>query len=175
MLPIIFEVPQGPLPREILADTWSWLRQTYRGECGRVIEEAPAQGGIYRVTLEVPLREGAYLLLLDALTSINIWARRLAAERRAPFPSVYDGALRYEEEPPGFEIWATTPALFARGVGDCEDIAADRAAELQLAGIPARAVIRMEARNTNGTYWHVLVKHPNGTLEDPCIPLGMTP
>ena len=121
------------------------------------------------------MREGAYLLLLDALTTINIWARKRAAKRRAPYPSVYDGAIQYVEEPPGFEIWATTPALYARGVGDCEDIAADRAAELQLQGVPARAVIRLENRNEKGTFWHVLVKHPNGALEDPCIPLGMRP
>lgn len=173
MIPIVFEVPAGPVPREVLADTWRWLRESFPGECGRMIEESPVDGGLYRATLEIPVREGAYLLLLDALTAINVWTRERASIHGYPFPSVYDGALTYEQEPPGFEIWATTPALYARGVGDCEDIAADRAAELQLAGIPARAVIRLEHRTAEGTFWHVLVKHPDGTLEDPCIALGM--
>lgn len=169
-LPIIYELPPGELPRQLLSDAWAWLREQYPGECGGVHETRPDPAGFYRLTLEVPLREGAYLLALDALTQINLWARR-----RLRLPSVYTGGLSWVEEPPGLEVWASSPALYARGYGDCEDLAADRAAELQLNGVGARAVIRFVGRDPNGSdHWHVVVRHPDGRIEDPSLSLGMT-
>lgn len=177
MVPLVYELAPGPEPAAILADTWGWLRSRFGGQCGRSWSE-PADGArgtaIYRTVLEVPAHVGAYLLCLDALTAIDVAERRRAAERGSPWPGVYSGALRYHPEPPGYEIWASTPALHLRGVGDCEDLAADRAAELQLSGHPARAILRHEGgTSSGGTAWHVLVGHPDGSHEDPSVPLGM--
>ena len=169
MLPIVFEIPPGEVPRRVLAECWDWLQRGFAGQCGTIAEEPPEHaGGIYRVVMEVPLEPRAYTLLLDALTAIDVWARRFEA-----FPSLYRSPVRYFQEPPGFEIWASTPALFARGVGDCEDFACDRAAELILAGVPARAVLRHEGSTPDAEHWHVLVAHPDGRIEDPSAHLGM--
>ena len=121
--------------------------------------------GLLRVVLDVPEQETGYLLLLDCLTAINIWTRR-----RWFFPSVYDGALYYEREPPGLEIWASTAALFARGYGDCEDLAADRVAQLNVEGTPARVVLDLEQRTPTGDHYHVVLEHAGGR-EDPSAAL----
>lgn len=172
MVPIVYELARGAAPAAILADTWGWLRGRWGSECGAMYSE-PSAGPIYRTVLEVPHHIGAYLLCLDALTAIDVAERVRAAELGAPWPSVYAGGLAYLEEPPGFEIWASTPALHLRGVGDCEDLAADRAAELQVRGTPARAVLRHEGPQGPSVLWHVLVGLPDGTHEDPSLALGM--
>ncbi len=169
MLPIVFEIPEGEFPRAVLAGCWDLLERGFRGECGGIFEEPPIDaGGLYRVIMEVPLQPRAYTLLLDALTCINVWARRVG-----DFPSLYESGVRYLREPPGLEIWASTPALYARGVGDCEDLACDRAGDLVACGVPARAILRQQGSTPNVEHWHVLVAHPNGAHEDPSAYLGM--
>lgn len=72
------------------------------------------------------------------------------------------------------EEWQTIPWVIFRGYGDCEDLGAWRAAELnQRFGIRALPYIRVR-RMPNG-YWraHVVVKWPNGQIEDPSAKLGM--
>lgn len=55
------------------------------------------------------------------------------------------------------------------GYGDCEDLAAARVAELRVkAGIKAVPWLKKK-----GKIWHVLVRYPDGTLEDPSRKLGM--
>lgn len=163
----MFEVPDHPEPVGMLRGCWRALGRAFPGELGswRQTHAAELAPGILRIVLDVPMREAGYLLLLDCLTAINVWTRR-----RWPFPSIYDGALRYEREPPGVEIWASTAALFARGYGDCEDLAADRVSELLLQGVPARNVLDLEQRTPSGDHYHVLLEHPGG-LEDPSAAL----
>jgi len=169
VLRVIFEVPADPAPLGILSDVREAIAAAYP-EVGAYMHIEPnEQAAIVRVPMVVPTREDVYTLLLDALVAIDVWSRRIW-----PFPSVYDGAVRYEAEPDGFELWASSPALFARGIGDCEDIAADRAAELVLEGVPARAVLSLESRTPVEDRWHVLVELPDGSLEDPSRALGMT-
>ncbi len=72
------------------------------------------------------------------------------------------------------EEWQTIPWVIFRGYGDCEDLGAWRAAELrQRFGIHALPFIKVR-RMPNG-YWraHVVVKWPNGQIEDPSAKLGM--
>jgi len=58
---------------------------------------------------------------------------------------------------------------YARGGGDCEDLAAWRAAELRIAGEPARVVV---VRSAPGVL-HAVVRRANGRIEDPSRRLGM--
>lgn len=89
--------------------------------------------------------ERILLFLLEALASVNLVWRKAYPNT----PSVYTrGAVRYEREE-GTEEWLTTPVLFARGIGDCEDLAMERVAELREKGIRSRA-------------WLVWTKLPNG-------------
>jgi hypothetical protein len=72
------------------------------------------------------------------------------------------------------EEWQTIPWVLYRGYGDCEDLGAWRAAELnQRFGIRALPWIKVR-RMPNG-FWraHVVVKWPNGQIEDPSAKLGM--
>ena len=124
---------------------------------------------LVRIWLDVPPTPGAYQLLLDALTMINVRARQLMT-----FPSTYGGAVHYEKEPPGLEVWATTPALYARKHGDCDDLALDRAGELVAAGHEARAFAELQHKDGERDYYHVMVRTPWG-VEDPSRPLGMSP
>ncbi len=151
----------------MLRGCWRALGRAFPGELGRWRQSQATElgPGLLRVVLDVPTREDGYLLLLDCLTAINIWSRQ-----RWHFPSVYDGQLRYEREPPGLEIWASTPALFARGFGDCEDLAADRVAELVVQGVAARTVLDLERRSASGDQYHVLLEHAGGR-EDPSAAL----
>ena len=165
MLSLALEIPAAAVPRRIVADCWQWLRRSFPGECGHLIEHRMSKQ-LMRIALAVPRRRRAYELLLDALTSVDVWARRLVH-----FPSVY-GSVRYERELDGSEVWASTPALFSRGYGDCEDLACDRAAELVTRGIPAVAALQHEGRVGAVEQWHVVVARESG-IEDPSATLGM--
>lgn len=103
---------------------------------------------------------------LDALTNAN---RRYLALRSGAVPPLYAAGVRYRREtrpgPPSVrERWRTIPEVIGAGTGDCEDLAAWRAAELEGArAIPVRTRLG----------WHIVVRHPDGALEDPSRKLGM--
>lgn len=72
------------------------------------------------------------------------------------------------------EEWQTIPWVIYRGYGDCEDLGSWRAAELrQKYKIKATPYIKM--RRMPDGFWraHVVVRWPNGQLEDPSAKLGM--
>lgn len=115
-------------------------------------------------------------IMLDGLTRIH-----LDHYRRYPkTPSLYASGVRYEREPPGQEDWQDLFTSLRRGSGDCEDLATWRAADLIRRGIPARAfghprpmLIQTPTGAEMGTLWHILVRWPNGRIEDPSKLLGM--
>lgn len=79
-----------------------------------------------------------------------------------------NGITEYGEE------WQTIPWVIYRGYGDCEDLGSWRAAELrQRYKIKATPYIKM--RRMPDGFWraHVVVRWPNGQLEDPSAKLGM--
>lgn len=69
-------------------------------------------------------------------------------------------------------VWDTTPALYARGYGDCKSLTACRIAELRAQGVPCRPVFR-HMSGGNDTMFHILVLLPDGSFEDPSKALGM--
>lgn len=77
--------------------------------------------------------------------------------------------LRYIRRDPG-ERWQMINGLWSRGGGDCEDLAAAVAAQLTLAGMPARPVVY----RVNPTLSHVVVQRlQDGALLDPSKIGGM--
>lgn len=75
------------------------------------------------------------------------------------------------------EDWQTIPWVIHHGYGDCEDLGAWRAAELQMHGVPAvpHIAIRRLADDGGKAVWraHVQVRLPDGRIEDPSAKLGM--
>jgi len=118
-----------------------------------------------RVSFNVPASRATLTAALEGLTATNYCL--LLRSKRAP--GLYSSGVRYRREPRGREHWQTAPEVLRAGHGDCEDLAAYRAAELRVAGIPARAaVIR-----TGPRMYHAVVMHPDGSIEDPSKRLGM--
>ena len=114
-------------------------------------------------------RLGALVHLLEALSGINqAW---LVEHPSTPW--LYHSGVRYVEEPGGVDQWRDIPETLARGIGDCEDLACWRLAELRArlgeAAIPFVKLTRAAPR----TLYHIAVTRANGTLEDPSRLLGM--
>ena len=169
MLPITFELPHRPVPLGILRERWAGIVARYPHEVGPVESEpSPLGADLVRITLQVPRRTDVYEQLLEALVQIDMWARETWR-----FPALYAGAVRYAPDVPGVELWATTPALFLRGSGDCEDLSADRVSERRLAGQYARPFLQLEQHTPETDFWHVAVELFGGVIEDPSRRLGM--
>lgn len=99
-------------------------------------------------------------------------------KRNPQIPPLYDSGVRYEAEN-GTEDWRTIvdirDNLNGEGnpVGDCEDLAAWRAAELRERDNEPGAFVDV-VRGGLGL-WHAVVRRANGKLEDPSKRLGMNP
>lgn len=105
-------------------------------------------------------------ILLDALVRLNLL--KMQSNR---LPSLYKSGVRYKREPKSinrFEQWKTITDILQTGFGDCEDLASARVAELRRLGIRAIPWLRRK-----GNIWHVVVRYPNGRIEDPSRRLGM--
>ena len=102
---------------------------------------------------------------LDALLEgFASWAAVLI--RRHAIPPLYSTRVVYRRErrQTGNERWQPPTETYRRGAGDCEDLAAWRAAELRVyASDPARAI----ARRTGARRWHAVVLRADGRVEDP--------
>ncbi len=88
------------------------------------------------------------------------------------FPPLYETGVRYVREPRGQERWLPPSEVLRRGQGDCEDLAAYRAAELRLTGEDPHAEARVV--RTGPRTWHAVVLREDGDWEDPSAGLGMT-
>jgi len=117
-----------------------------------------------RISWNVPASRATLAAALEGLVATNYTLMR---KRR--LPGIYSGRVRYQREPAGREQWQTAPEVLRAGVGDCEDLAAWRAAELRMLGIPARA----EVVRTGPKKFHAVVMYPDGRMEDPSLRLGM--
>lgn len=99
---------------------------------------------------------------------------QLASEaqlRSRRFPPLYSGRVRYEPEPTGQERWQIPSVTLELGYGDCEDLAAWRAAELVVSGVDrgALAVVKI----IRPGLMHCVVRRSGGRIEDPSRVLGM--
>mgnify|MGYP000875808724 CR=1 FL=1 len=133
----------------------------------------------YRVTFVVDLFHGsmqqalglghrALHRMLGTLVEIDCDYLRAHPE----VPPLYESGVRYQVEPKGKEDWQDIPTCLKLGVGDCEDLACWRCAELIVRG-------RVDAKPTflwkkipGGTLYHIQVLTAQG-IEDPSRVLGM--
>lgn len=73
----------------------------------------------------------------------------------------------------GVEIFQDIPTLYRRKRGDCDRLVCARLAELWLAGIMATPFLVAFPNDRGGTTYHAVVKHADGSAEDPSAILGM--
>lgn len=122
-----------------------------------------------------PLSEAALTHLLEALTL----ADQIYLRQHPECPHPYLSGVRYEEEPFGQEDWQSIRELLERKTGDCEDLAAYLCAwKREREGIPARCYFthrNVRHAQTGGmvALYHIVVRYPNGQIEDPSRRLGM--
>src|SRR5262245_56214121 len=84
-------------------------------------------------------------------------------------PPLYSSGVRYKNEPR--DVWKHAADVLHDGNGDCEDLAAYRAAELRVSGEdPGASVCTYQSGPKR---YHAVVKRGDGTLEDPSRVLGM--
>lgn len=123
--------------------------------------------------------------LLGALTLIDRQARVLVPSTR----SVYKSGVRYQQEGESrvmvpcsagmcvevrpCECWQDTPTLHCAQEGDCEDLACDRAAELQLQGLDCVAWPLIPPPKDGRRIIHIVVGYQGRIYEDPSARLGM--
>lgn len=106
---------------------------------------------------------------VHALVALNRMDFRALRERGRTMPRLYESGVRYEKEPWPREVWQTALQVLAQGYGDCEDLVGWRVAELLEQSKVARPKIVRASRD----YWHVVVEHGSGAIEDPSKRLGM--
>jgi hypothetical protein len=126
-----------------------------------------------RVAIIAPAKSRESLTaLLACLFSLD----QLYLRTTRGIPPLYQAGVRYQREDldaqMGMEFWLTIPEIMAQGWGDCEDLAAWRAAELRVSGEDQDA--RPELVAIRPGQWHVIVRRGDGAPEDPSAMLGMT-
>jgi len=119
---------------------------------------------------EQALSHAALKVLLRSLFDID----RLELRADKSIPPLYKSGVRYEEEPPGQEDWQDVRTCLKMGIGDCEDLACWRAAELvERHNVEARPCFVWKKQPGGGMLYHIQVRWPDGRIEDPSRVLGM--
>ncbi len=122
------------------------------------------------VRVNVPPVPEAIEAAVEGIVRLNCWYMEQADEHGVATPRLYhpECGIVYRREPAGQEWWES--AADALGVitsrsGDCEDLAAYRAAELRTFFGDPDACVRI-VRTRRGTF-HAIVQRGDGTFEDP--------
>lgn len=125
---------------------------------------------LFKGDADRPVSHAALRTVLMALMHVNI----LELQADPNLPLLFKSGVRYEEEPPGQEDWQDVLTTLKLGIGDCEDLACWRAAELRVRyGIEAVPTFIWKLRPNGGYLYHILVQYPDGRIEDPSRTLGM--
>jgi hypothetical protein len=108
--------------------------------------------------------------LLRCLSSIDLLYLKFRQGAVVPLymhPVYYDRTI----------VWDSTPALYARGHGDCKTLACTQEAEYQYQGIPCETVFRFDppTKDKPVMLYHILLQTPMGqtVFEDPSKVKGM--
>jgi len=121
---------------------------------------------LIRITLTLDANNRKDLrFYLNRLVSLNRYYMRTRM-----VPLLYQSGVVYAREVKGrhSEIWQTCVQVARSKVGDCEDLAAYRVAELCEHGEDAKIRLTLKGRT-----WHVTVRRGDGRIEDPSRRLGM--
>lgn len=117
--------------------------------------------------VDVPPTPEALEALAEGLVLLNVWMLETALDRGIELPALYESGIVYRREPKGREWWETASDLLgvtAHRTGDCEDLAAYRAAELRVFEGEMACVRVVET--DRGTF-HAVVERESGEIEDP--------
>lgn len=110
----------------------------------------------------IPAIEG----LAEGLVCMNVAIMEEAEAHGVEWPGMFELGIKYRREPPGREWWESATdilGVLADRSGDCEDLAALRAAELRLyEGDHARVKVVRTSRA-----FHAVVEREDGSIEDP--------
>lgn len=140
--------------------------------CAKAVGKARLEPGAVVFTIDKAFRKGASEVVnakaLEALMCCLTDLDSLYLVYKPQTPSLYDSGVFYART----EVWYTTPALYARGNGDCKSLAACRVAELRRAGVECRTVFRFDP-GPDMTMFHILIMFPDATWECPSRLLGM--
>lgn len=104
--------------------------------------------------------------LLDELLRASV------AQRRAGLPPLSQTSVRYQREPKRRERWQSAQRTYELGYGDCEDLATYLAADLIVAGIPAKVITKRVRPGLRHALTLARV-HGRYTLIDPSRARGM--
>lgn len=119
------------------------------------------------VRLDIPPVPRLLEAAAEGLVQTNVALMEMASEHGVELPPLYESGIVYRPEPSGREWWETAHDLLdvvPDRSGDCEDLAAYRAAELRFYhGEDARVAIVTTPRGS----FHAIVEHEDGELEDP--------
>jgi hypothetical protein len=86
---------------------------------------------------------------------------------------LYGSGVRFRREKNGRETFLSPILVAERGHGDCAHLSLWRVAELRNQGVAATYDVYIQERDDGRTF-HVRVRLPDGSIEDPSIRLGMT-
>jgi hypothetical protein len=119
--------------------------------------------GRYLVVEIQPVQKWEILVGLELLTQLD----EVYLRAHPQTPLLYKAQVSYQLEPPGVEDWLTTPVLYQRGIGDCEDLACALCAERRVRGFECNPHVEK-----HGHVWHITAR-AGELIEDPSRVLGM--
>lgn len=126
--------------------------------------ELAPRAGDASASIHVPTSATFYEAAIEGLTRLNEEMLSLSH-----FPRLYESGARYRKEKE--DTWRHADDVLCSGWGDCEDLAAWRAAELRVSGEDPDA--RVYVYRSGPQRFHAVVARGNGRIEDPSIILGM--
>jgi len=126
--------------------------------------ELDPRAGDAVATIHVPTSAAFYEAAIEGLTRLNVEMLSVA-----DFPPIYESGVGYRKE--AEDTWRHADDVFCSGWGDCEDLAAWRAAELRVSGEDPAA--RVYVYRSGPLRFHAVVARGSGRIEDPSLILGM--
>lgn len=125
---------------------------------------------LFKGVLDRDLSHRALQTLLVALVAIDCdWLKA-----HPETPDIYDGHVRYEEEPIGQEDWQDIPTCLRLGVADCEDLSCWLSAQYMIRlGLDVWPTFTYKLRSNGSYLYHITDRLPDGRIEDPSRRLGM--
>jgi hypothetical protein len=125
-----------------------------------------------RFSREITGRSSVYARAARFLCECAIYVNREYLKNNT-CPDLYKSGVKYKNEPIGFpDELLDIPEILKRKWGDCMHLSCWRVAELREKGIDASVCFVWKKRNKLRVF-HVMVRHPNGKIEDPSRKLGM--
>lgn len=127
---------------------------------------------------ERPTSQKRILALLEALTLIDQYYLQEHPDTPLLYDMVRDGRIVYkvpaqlDEDNKGFngEQFRDIGRIIENGGGDCDNLATMRAAEIRHhLGVAAQPYITHRFSPDGKSIYHVIVRWPDGSSEDPCL------